>query len=269
MLPFEDPTSLSLLFHLNSEPWLNDEAYRRGAPHPEPPLAVGVRDEVVLPSPTPAPLRELLAGRRSCRTYAPAPIPLQALSDLLAAGYGSARPDEHGHSSARRPVPSAGGLYPLDLLVVGRRIDGLADGVYRYDPRGHVLDLLRAGDLFTPLLQGSLYAYPFVEEANGLIVMATEFLRVQRKYGPRGYRYLLLEAGHVGQNLCLAGSQAGLSTLCIGGFIDSQLNAALDLDPTRAGVVYAVAFGLAAGPSEGSPDDGAPDDGAPTDSFGG
>ena len=52
MLPFEDPTSLSMLFHLNSEPWLNDEAYRRGAPQPEPPLSRRVLGEVVLPEPT-------------------------------------------------------------------------------------------------------------------------------------------------------------------------------------------------------------------------
>jgi hypothetical protein len=27
MIPFEDPTTLSLLYHLNSEPWLNTQAY--------------------------------------------------------------------------------------------------------------------------------------------------------------------------------------------------------------------------------------------------
>jgi SagB-type dehydrogenase family enzyme len=72
------------------------------------------------------------------------------------------------------------------------------------------------------------------------------FRRTQKKYGPRGYRYILLEAGHCGQNFCLKAAELGLSTLCMGGFVDSGLNMMLGLQQKEEGVVYTVAAGYAA-----------------------
>ena len=62
--------------------------------------------------------------------------------------------------------------------------------------------------------------------------MAAVFGRNQKKYGPRGYRYTLLEAGHSAQNVCLRAIELGLGTLCMGGFEDSRLNRVLGLEPT-------------------------------------
>ena len=88
------------------------------------------------------------------------------------------------------------------------------------------------------------YAYPFMKDANVVIAMAAVFLRTQVKYGPRGYRYILLEAGHVAQNLCLRSMELGLESLCMGGFLDSALNELMGLKPKQEGVVYTVAAGF-------------------------
>jgi SagB-type dehydrogenase family enzyme len=96
------------------------------------------------------------------------------------------------------------------------------------------------------MLERGVYAHPFIEDANAFVALTAPFERTQRKYGPRGYRYLLLEAGHVAQNLCLAAGRRGLATLCIGGFVDSILNAELGLDPRVAGVLYGVGVGVSA-----------------------
>ena len=69
------------------------------------------------------------------------------------------------------------------------------------------------------------------------------FGRSQKKYGTRGYRYVLLEAGHSAQNVCLRAAELGLGSLCMGGFEDARLNRMLGLEPAREGVVYAVAVG--------------------------
>jgi len=74
--------------------------------------------------------------------------------------------------------------------------------------------------------------------------MAAVFLRTQVKYGPRGYRYILLEAGHVAQNICLRGMELGLESLCMGGFLDSALNELVGLRAKEEGVVYTVAAGF-------------------------
>ncbi len=141
----------------------------------------------------------------------------------------------------RRSVPSAGGLFPLELFVFLQRVEGLSDGLYHYDVRGHALELLR-GNLIAELAP-FLYPYPFIRDANLVFALAAVFGRNQKKYGPRGYRYTLLEAGHSAQNICLRAVELGLGTLCMGGFEDSRLNRLLGLEPTREGVVYAVAVG--------------------------
>jgi SagB-type dehydrogenase family enzyme len=251
VIPLDDPTSLSLLFHLNSEPWLNDEAYKSGSASQEFKRPAGIMADVPLPVPAPSALGDLLHQRRSCRAFAVREMPLHALSALLAAAYGIVEADSSGNQVRflRRSVPSAGGLFPLELYAFARRVDGVTDGLYHYDVLGHSLQQLSCGDLI-PSLEPSLYTYPFVCDANVILMLAAVFKRNQEKYGPRGYRYILIEAGHSGQNVCLRAAELGLSTLCMGGFVDSQLIRVLGLHPKREGVIYSVAIGYARGSGE-------------------
>ncbi len=188
-----------------------------------------------------------MARRASCRAFAPVALPLHALGELLAAAQGVVGNMDLGAGGVlvRRSAPSAGGLYPLDVYVWCQRVDGLADGLYRYDAFGHGLAALRPGCSVAALEDG-LYAYPFVREANVVLGLVACFDRTQAKYGPRGYRYILLEAGHAAQNACLRATELGLATLCIGGFVDGVVNAELALDPAQAGVVYMLAAGTRA-----------------------
>ncbi len=245
MIPLQDPTTLSLLFHLNSEPWLNDEAYQGGAMNQELKVPDGIITEVPLPQPDGSALMDLLGRRRSCREFSQAEMPLGHASALLAASYGALAPARFGGQVPflRRTVPSAGGLFPLELYTFTQRVQGLEDGLYHYDVVAHSLQQLRRGNLF-PTLEALFYAYPFMKDANVVVTMVAVFRRTQAKYGPRGYRYALLEAGHVAQNLSLRASELGLATLCIGGFLDSGLNELLDLQEREEGVLYAVAVGF-------------------------
>jgi SagB-type dehydrogenase family enzyme len=242
-LPTADPMTLSLLFHLNSEPWRNDAAYQ-GAGRQERLHGLGGEPVTALPAPEPSPLTALFTERRSTRAFTLEPLPLVAVSALAAAALGIVETValDDGTSLVRRGAPSAGGLFPLELHVFARRIEGLPDGLYVYDDHAHGLSERGLGDP-TALLARALYAFPFVAEANLLLALVARFGRMQSKYGPRGYRYILLEAGHAAQNVCLRATELGLASLCIGGFIDSELNAALGLRDTEAGVVYAVAAG--------------------------
>jgi SagB-type dehydrogenase family enzyme len=111
-----------------------------------------------------------------------------------------------------------------------------------YNVRKHCLEPVSA-QLSLPAFAPVLYTYPFIEEANVIIFLSAVFARAQKKYGPRGYRYILLEAGHVVQNMCLLAAAEGLGSLCMGGFLDSRLNAMLGLDGANEAVVYSVAIG--------------------------
>ena len=198
-----------------------------------------------LPPPAPSPLTALLAERRSTRAFSLEELSLDAVSALTAAAQGIVEtvPLDDGTSLVRRGAPSAGGLYPLELHVFARRVDGLADGLYFYDDHAHGLAERGLGDPTAAAWPARSTRSRSSREANLLLAFVARFSRMQSKYGPRGYRYILLEAGHAAQNVCLRAAELGLATLCIGGFIDSELNAALGLRDTEAGVVYAVAAG--------------------------
>lgn len=245
MIPLEDPTTLSLLFHLNSEPWLNDEAYRGGAINQELKVPEGVIAEVSLPRPPSSALMDLLGRRYSCREYSQREMSLEHAAALLFACYGAITPPRIKGQTPflRRTVPSAGGLFPLELYAFTQRVQSLEDGLYHYDVVAHSLQQVHRGNLI-PTLEPMFYTYPFMKDANLIIAMAAVFLRTQKKYGPRGYRYTLMEAGHVAQNLSLRASELGLATLCMGGFVDSALNELLGLKPKEEGVVYTVAAGF-------------------------
>ena len=62
-------------------------------------------------------------------------------------------------------------------------------------------------------------------QAAGAILLSVNFDRTVAKYGNRGYRYCLLEVGHIAQNFCLVAASLDLAVLCHGAFYDDFANA--------------------------------------------
>lgn len=254
MIRSDDESSLALLYHLNSEPWLNLEAYATssvgGAFRPFP-----SGDVVQLPPPeTESALHRAISQRRSCRKFADEPLDLPVASSLLRFSYGTTRSIllTDGQTATLRPVPSAGGLYPLELYFNAYSVTGMSDGIYRYYPLHHLAEKLAAVPSEEKLSEALMAQY-FIAHANLVVFMVASFDRTLSKYGPRGYRYMLLEAGHVGQVLCLLAAESGLASLCIGGFHDRKLNLLLRLRENRNVVLYSVAVGHAASNPEEIP----------------
>lgn len=245
MMLANDATSLSMLFHLNSEPWMNSEAYQQSAGYKVEYLSTGGQGVAVpLPRPGDSPLSRLIRERYSCRRFRPVPMDLATLSAVLWAANGLTRESRlsGGERSCARSIPSAGGLYPLEVFALVQRVQGLDDGLYHYGVWNHVMEPARAGASFREF-ESSVPMLQFVEHANVLLFLGAVFGRTQKKYGPRGYRYVLLEAGHAAQNICLAAVECGLASLCIGGYLDGKVNAMLGLEDHKAGVVYVLGVG--------------------------
>jgi SagB-type dehydrogenase family enzyme len=143
-------------------------------------------------------------------------------------------------------VPSGGGLYPLELYAIVRDVVGLEAGVYHYTPVTHGVEQLR--DVLVPrALQEYLFmGQPLVTRAGVVIVIAAAVARLLTKYGDRGYRYMLFEAGHVAQNVNLAATAIGVGTCNLGGFFDLELGGLLGLDEDAEIALYAVAAGVPA-----------------------
>lgn len=256
MMPFEDATSLSLLYHLNSEPWGNTDAYQSVTYEVEYKEIASSLPVLSLPAIKDTEITRVAKNRWSCRAYETKTLPISSLSTLLWGSYGVSRTDISllgGSLALLRPVPSAGGLFPLEIYVATQRVEGLPDGLHHYDVRNHALKQLTVEPAFH-VLRPHLFMFHAVENANVIVFMAAVFNRTQKKYGARGYRYVLLEAGHVAQNLCLLAVEQGLGSLCMGGYSDSGINEILGLTPRDEGVVYSVAIGwpVAAGGGDGS-----------------
>jgi SagB-type dehydrogenase family enzyme len=228
LYPDAAPPRLAALLELASSPELQQSVARAARTHDHrpgvdlPPAVLGR-----------ALLRDVLGRRRSIAGRAGRPLPKRMLAALLAAAYCSAE--------GRRGVPSAGALYPLELYVAALAVEGVDPALYHYHPFRHRLELLgpvEAGTVAAALVEPAL-----VEHATALIAVTAVFWRSRFKYGLRGYRFALLEAGHVAQNTVLAAAALAVPALPLGGFYDRRLDELLAVDGLEESSLYAFLIG--------------------------
>jgi SagB-type dehydrogenase family enzyme len=177
-----------------------------------------------------------MGRRRSVREYADRPVGLAQVSQLLWAAQGVTAP------TGGRTAPSAGARYPLEVLVVAGRVTDLPAGLYRYRPASHDLIPLAQGDL-RPALGDAAGGQGSVAGAAVVLVVTGVVERTTARYGERGVRYVHIEVGHVGQNVCLAAAADGLGTVVVGAFDDDRVATVLGLAAgTRAFVLLPVGW---------------------------
>lgn len=189
-------------------------------------------------------LRQAIEARRSCRRFSAAPVRVPELASLLQSAYGIEGQIFFGDQEfLERPVPSGGGLYPLELYLLIQHAEDLESGIYHYAVLSHALEQLRVLQLPRQLIVDLFLGQPYLRDAAVIVVLTTVLERSLWKYGDRGYRYLLLEAGHVAQNLNLVATALGLGSFNIGGFFDSDLANLLGLDIEEEIPLYGIALG--------------------------
>jgi SagB-type dehydrogenase family enzyme len=189
-------------------------------------------------------LSDLVRQRVSFRAFRDQPVSFAELATLLRIGYGITGVTDAGpRQIADRPVPSPGGLYPLEVSLLVRSVDGLPEGIYHYVPSADGLEQVRDVAVPPPLIDHLFLGQPWAAEAAVVLVLSAVCERSLTRYGDRGYRYLLLEAGHLTQNLVLAATGLGLGAVNLGGFLDDDLSGQLRLDTDHEIVLYGTAVG--------------------------
>lgn len=189
-------------------------------------------------------LESSIIERRTRRHFSDKPLSTTTLSKLLflTGGITAKQQTESGFVRLLRAAPSGGALYPIEVYLAVRRVEGIASGVYHYAAKEHVLELLREGDPSEELLRACHY-HESLQQAALVFVFSAVLERTKRKYGERGYRLVLLEAGHVAQNLCLASTALNLGCMNICGFFDDRLNQLLFIDGLEEAALYAAYVG--------------------------
>jgi SagB-type dehydrogenase family enzyme len=170
-------------------------------------------------------VEEALARRRSIREYVDEPLTIDQVMQLLWAAQGITNA-QYGF----RTAPSAGGTYPLEIYLVTKPsgVVGVEPGIYRYEPRSHMLINVIRGD-FSGQLMAAALGQEWVGAAPINFVITTVFERTTAKYGERGIRYAWQETGHAAQNIYLQAVALGLGNVVIGGFHDAEVQRILRL----------------------------------------
>jgi SagB-type dehydrogenase family enzyme len=182
-------------------------------------------DSIILPAPRLSgslSIEEGLNTRRSVREFTDESLSLSEVSQLLWAAQGVTSLE------GARTVPSAGGLYPLEVYLISGMVMGLPAGIYRYDTNGHALFPIGAGDRRRDLSAAS-FSQKSVEDGAINLIISAVYSRTTQKYGVRGTRYVDMEAGHAAQNIALQSLALGLGAVTIGAFDDGSVKKLLAL----------------------------------------
>lgn len=184
-------------------------------------------------------LWELLQHRRSERRYGEAPLSRTDLAMLLWACQGITA---QSGNYFLRSAPSAGALYPVETYVAVQRSEEVSPGLFHFDPTEFVLDRLGSEPPGVQVAHAAL-DQRFLAEASAVFIWSAVFRRNMAKYGHRGLRYILLDAGHICENLLLAAQALGLAACPVAAFYDDELNRLLGLDGEEESVLYLAAVG--------------------------
>jgi SagB-type dehydrogenase family enzyme len=144
-----------------------------------------------------------------------------------------------------RNYPSGGARYPLEVyLIVLMDTGELKEGTYHYNVKFHYLEIMQQEKMQNQVRNAvNAVNEELVSKSPFLLVVSAVFSRSEIKYSHRTYRYLLLEAGHMVQNMYLVSEALGLNYCAIGGFVDRTINELLSFDVSKERALYMFAFG--------------------------
>jgi SagB-type dehydrogenase family enzyme len=188
-------------------------------------------------------LFEAVAADGGGERFESEPIPVSLLSRVLQFTNGvTSRVGRPSPLPGLRAAPSAGALYAGEVYLVVERMRGVPAGVYYYAVEEHELIALRAGSRLRDV--ASAVEVPgTIENAAAAILLTNVFERYSWKYANRGYRYALIDTGHIGENLRLAARSADLGWIQAWRFEDDALNAVLEVDGREEAVCAVHAIG--------------------------
>jgi SagB-type dehydrogenase family enzyme len=198
---------------------------KRHGKSPSPIKHVKGMSSFVLPSPNTihdpnSSLLKVLDERESIRKYGNRHVSVNDLSYLL---YHSARIKEIFRSEegtlTKRPYPSGGARYPLEIYVVNNNISGIQRGIHHYDPLKHKLNLINKNNIFQKRFNKFIMdvQHPLMSrEPDALFIITAVFARSMWKYEKLGLSLILSDLGCLYQTMYLVATEMKLAPCPIG-----------------------------------------------------
>jgi SagB-type dehydrogenase family enzyme len=183
------------------------------------------------------PLIDAIANRESRRVFTEESLTLEELSFLLWTTQGVKKVDEN-KVWTKRVVPSGGARQPFETYLLVNRIDGLKRGVYRYLPIEHKLILVSDNLPTADELMENTWYQKFIGKSAVVLVWAAIPYRTEWRYSIISYKDILIEAGHICQNLYLACEAIGAGTCAIAAYEQKPIDELLQIDGVDEMTVY-------------------------------
>jgi SagB-type dehydrogenase family enzyme len=189
------------------------------------------------------PLVEAIRLRRSTRQFSSRALSLYKLSNILYFSNAVLKTSIEGETKIHhRTVPSSGGLCSIEVYPIVLNVKGLKQGIYHYDSLSNDLACLNNGNFREQLQKKMLFQQEFAD-ASVILVITSWFSKLKFKYKERGYRYGLLDAGHVGAYVYLLSTALNLACCGICGFLDDEVNDLIGVNGLDECAIYLLAIG--------------------------
>ncbi len=117
-----------------------------------------------------------------------------------------------------RTVPSAGARHALETYLFLNRVEGVQPGLYHYLAQEHKLQFMKAGKEQVWELSAAFGGQTFFANSAAAFIWTAVPYRMEWRYQEYAQKYILLDAGHVCQNLYLAGEALGCGVCAIGAY---------------------------------------------------
>ncbi|MDF2884858.1 MAG: nitroreductase [Clostridiaceae bacterium] len=188
---------------------------------------------------------QCIKERRSTRFYSEESMSLEELSYLLWSTQGISGVNKAGMTL--RTVPCSGATYTFETYLFIMKVEGLEKGVYRYLPFENKLIFLFEIDEMENKIDALTLEQPFVpnfaKKAAVVFAWSTTPYRSEWKFDITAHKKILIDIGHVCQNLYIAGESVDAGTCAIGIYDQNMLDEILQLDGEEEFVIYLAAVG--------------------------
>ena len=216
---------------------------------PQPPLTKAPMTDRIMELPTDFSALDIdgdflhvINSRKSHRIYTQEPMSLLELSYLLwcTQGVKSVRGKAY---ATLRTVPCGGARHEFECYLALRRVAGLEDGLYHYLPMKHRLEYLGPREDLEDFVSRSLCGQSWASKANAVFYYSCVFYRAEWRYGIWAHAPILMDSGHVTENLYLAATSIGMGGCAIAAVDPPAANEAFGLDGREETVFYAMPVG--------------------------
>jgi SagB-type dehydrogenase family enzyme len=164
-------------------------------------------------------LLEILEDRKSNRQYGNRYLTLNELSNFL---YHSARVKRilktKNGTLTRRPYPSGGARYALEIYIANNRIRDIKKGIHFYDPLKHQLDLISENNTYRRKFNNLTrdVSTAVSRDPDVILIITAVFARTMWKYDKLSLSLMLTDLGCLYQTMYLVATQMNLAPCPIG-----------------------------------------------------